>query len=395
LTATMMNESTKKLSIEDISNELAKLGASYSWSSGDAYTILNIRSLSKNADKAIKLAINSLLEPKFDESDFLRNKNNVIQNLKQSKKQPSRTASEVFNKLLYGTNNSFAYSSSGTEKTVPGITLDDVVDFYTANYSPKIASIVAVSDLGKTELVKLLAPLNQWAGGDVLTPAIKPFPVINGQTVYFLDQPGAPQSEIRIGQRALAYDAKGEYFKAGIMNYMLGGAFNSRINLNLREDKGYTYGARSFFNGNELYGYYRAGAGVRADSTADSLNEFMKEMNEYRNNGITDNELKFTKSAIGQSDARAYETPSQKLGFLSRMMTYDLDPSFVDEQANILKKIDVAEINDLAKKYLNTDEMVTVIVGDKKKYMSEIKGLGYSVIEIDADGAAIDINNTN
>jgi zinc protease len=176
---------------------------------------------------------------------------------------------------------------------------------------------------------------------------------------------------------------------------MLGGAFNSRINLNLREDKGYTYGARSFFNGNELFGYYRAGAGVRADSTAASLNEFMKEMNEYRNNGITDSELKFTKSAIGQSDARAYETPSQKLGFLSRMMTYGLDPSFVDEQANILKKIDVVEINDLAKKYLNTNEMITVIVGDKKKYMSEIKGLGYSVIEINADGAAIDINNTN
>ena len=157
---------------------------------------------------------------------------------------------------------------------------------------------------------------------------LSPFPAINGQTIYFVDQPGAPQSEIRIGQRALAYDAKGEYFKAGIMNYMLGGAFNSRINLNLREDKGYTYGARSFFNGNEFYGYYRAGAGVRADSTAASLNEFMKEMNKYRNNGITDSELKFTKSAIGQSDARAYETPSQKLGFLSRMMTYGLDPFF-------------------------------------------------------------------
>ena len=395
LTATMMNESTKQLSIENISNELAKLGASYSWSSGDTYTILNIRSLSKNADQTIKLAINSLLEPKFDEKDFLRNKNNVIQNLKQSKKQPSTTASEVFNKLLYGTNNSFSYSSSGTEKTVPSITLDDVVNFYTANYSPKIASIIAVSNLEKTELVKLLAPLNQWVGGDVPKPEIKPFPTIKGKAVYFVDQPGAPQSEIRIGQRALAYDAKGEYFRSGIMNYMLGGAFNSRINLNLREDKGYTYGARSFFNGNEHYGYYRAGAGVRADSTAASLNEFMKEMNEYRNNGITDSELKFTKSAIGQSDARAYETPSQKLGFLSRMMTYDLDPSFVDEQANILKKIDVVEINDLARKYLNTDEMITVIVGDKKKYMSEIKNLGYSVIEIDADGAAIDINKTN
>lgn len=395
LTASMMNESTNNESIEDISNQLAKLGASYSWSAGDTYTFLNIRSLSKNVDQTIKLAINSLLEPKFDREDFLRVKNNVLQNLKQSKKQPSRTASEVFNKLLYGSNNSFAYSTSGTENTLKNLTLDDVVNFYATNYSPKIASIVAVSDLKETELTKLLSPLNKWVGGDVPKPEIQPFPPIKGNTIYFIDQPEAPQSEIRIGNRALAYDANGEYFKAGIMNYMLGGAFNSRINLNLREDKGYTYGARSFFNGNEFYGYYRASAGVRADSTAESVVEFMKEINEYRDKGISDNELKFTKSAIGQSDARAYETPSQKLSFLSRMMTYDLETSFVDDQAKTLKEIDISEINALAKKYLNTDDMITVIVGDKNKYMSEIKDLGYSVIEINADGVMINSHKTN
>jgi len=156
------------------------------------------------------------------------------------------------------------------------------------------------------------------------------------------------------------------------MNYPLGGAFNSRINLNLREDKGYTYGARSFFSGGETRGWYRAGAGVRADTTAASITEFVNEIQGYYEGGITAEELEFTKSAIGQRDARSYETPGQKLGFLGRMMTYDLEPSFVDEQAEILQGMTKANIDALAKKHLNLDEMIMVVVGDKSKYMGEM-----------------------
>jgi len=123
------------------------------------------------------------------------------------------------------------------------------------------------------------------------------------------------------------------------MNYPLGGAFNSRINLNLREDKGYSYGARSFFNGNENGGWYRAGAAVRADSTAASITEFVNEINGFYKDGATEEELAFTKSSLGQSDARAYETPRQKMGFLSRMATYGLKASHVDEQNDILSKM--------------------------------------------------------
>ena len=234
---------------------------------------------------------------------------------------------------------------------------------------------------------KVIAPLAKWEATPVAPMEAKPFPELGGTKIYFIDKPGAAQSEIRIGKRALPFDATGEYYRAGLMNYPLGGAFNSRINLNLREDKGYTYGARSFFSAStEPRGYYRASAGVRSDSTAASITEFVNEITAYHKDGITDTELGFTKSAIGQRDARAYETPRQKLGFLSNMMTYDLSPSFVDEQNKILQNITKEEIDALAAKHLNIDEMIMVVVGDKAAVMDDVKALGYPVVELDADG---------
>jgi len=188
---------------------------------------------------------------------------------------------------MYGTDNPTAFANTGTEETVENITLDDVKTFYANHYSPKIASIIAVSDLNESAMKKALAPLSDWAGDDVATATRKAYPELSGGTIYFVDKPDAAQSEIRIGKRALPYDATGDYYKANVMNYPLGGAFNSRINLNLREDKGYSYGARSFFNGNENGGWYRAGAAVRADSTAASITEFVNEVQGFfYKNGI-------------------------------------------------------------------------------------------------------------
>jgi zinc protease len=267
--------------------------------------------------------------------------------------------------------------------------LEDVVAFYEAHYSPKIASVVAVSDLDEAAMKKALAPLADWTGVDVPTAEVAAYPELAGGTLFFVDKPGAAQSEIRIGKRALPYDATGEYFKANVMNYPLGGAFNSRINLNLREDKGYTYGARSFFNGNEKGGWYRAGAGVRADATAASIVEFVNEIQGYFENGATEDELAFTKSSLGQSDARAYETPRQKLGFLSRMATYGLKTDHVYKQAEILDGMTKADMDALAASQLNLDDMIMIVVGDKAKVYDEVAALGYDMVEIDADGNPI------
>jgi len=234
-----------------------------------------------------------------------------------------------------------------------------------------------------------LSELSDWEAKPVAEASDKAFPDLGDPTIYFIDKPDAAQSEIRIGKRALPYDATGEFYRASLMNYPLGGAFNSRINLNLREDKGFTYGARSFFDGENTRGYYRAGAGVKTDSTAASITEFLKEIQGYHDNGITDEELAFTKSAIGQRDARAYETPGQKLGFLGRMMTYDLEPDFVDKQSDILQNISKAEIDVLASELINPDDMIIVVVGDKAKIMDDLESLDLPIVELDEDGNSL------
>ncbi len=386
LTAGLLNEATTERTGEELSNALDKLGSSVSFSAGDTFSTMRIRTLTQNLDATVAIAMEKLLKPKFDPTDFERDKANTLQNIKASKKQASATASNLFNKMMYGSDNPTAYADSGTEETVAAITLDDVKAFYASHYSPKIASIIAVSDLNEIAMKKALAPLADWEGGDVPSAAMKPYPQLETGTLYFVDKPDAAQSEIRIGKRALPYDATGEYYKANVMNYPLGGAFNSRINLNLREDKGYTYGARSFFNGDENGGWYRAGAGVRADATAASIVEFVNEIKGYHEDGATAEEIAFTQSSLGQSDARAYETPRQKLGFLSRMATYGLKADHVDEQADILAKMTKADFDTLAKTHLDLNDMIMVVVGDKAKVYDEVAALGYKMVEIDADG---------
>ncbi len=391
LTASMLDEGTTESSAEDLANRLEKLGSSVSVSSGDTYTSMRIRSLTENIDETMDVAMEKLFKPKFDESAFTRVQANTIQGIKASKKQASGVATETFNRRIFGDNNAFTFSNSGTENSVAGLTLEDVKQFYADHYSASIASVIAVSDMGQDKMQSVIAPLSEWEAKPVADMGAKAFPDLGGTKIYFIDKPGAAQSEIRIGKRALPFDATGEFYRAGLMNYPLGGAFNSRINLNLREDKGYTYGARSFFSAStEPRGFFRASAGVRSDSTAASITEFVNEITAYHKDGITPEELSFTKSAIGQRDARAYETPNQKLGFLSNMITYDLSPSFVDEQNSILQNITKAEIDALAAKHLNIDDMIMVVVGDKAVVMDDVKALGYPIVTLDENGNPVE-----
>jgi zinc protease len=211
-------------------------------------------------------------------------------------------------------------------------------------------------------------------------------PNIDKTKIYFVNKDKAPQSEIRIGYMAMPYDATGEFYKSNIMNYVLGGSFNSHINMNLREEKGWTYGARSNFSGNKYVGPFTANAGVRGNATDSSVIEFMKEIRNYADKGVTKDELQFTKNSMGQSDALKYETAQQRAGFIKRILDYKLDKSYVDKQNEILKAITVDEVNTLAKKHLPVDKMVILVVGDKAKTFEGLSKLGYEVIELDTDG---------
>lgn len=389
LTARLMDESTENYSSEAISAALEKLGSSINISSDNEYITVTVQSLVKNLDATLKLTEEKLLRPKFAQEDFDRLKNQQLQEIGNQNTQPVVIANKVYGKLLYGSNSIMSVYYTGTTETVNNITLDDVKNFYRQYVSPSVTSMVIVGDIDQKSIVPKLAFTRNWKGVPVSIPADPAAPPIDKTRIYLVDKENAPQSEIRIGYMALPYDVLGEFYKAGLMNYTLGGMFNSHINLNLREDKGYTYGARSAFNGSKFAGPFTASAGVRGNVTDSSVIEFVKEISNYRSTGIAPAELTFMKTSLGQQDARNYETPVQKAGFLRRIVEYNLSKDFIRKQNDILKNITKAEIDALAKKYLPIDNMYIVVVGDKKSVKPGLEKLGYELVELDKEGNRI------
>jgi len=391
LTAALMNESTQNYSSEEISEELRLVASSISVSGGRSETVVGVSTLSKNLTRTMELLEEILYRPAFTEDDFNRVKQQQLESIRASYQNPAAVASQIYSRLLFGDEHIYSVPTSGLEETVSRITVEDVRNFYETYMSPEITEVVVVGDISEEEALSSLAFLNNWEIKNVEIPDL-PEPKPGDYTkVYLMDKVGAPQSEIRIGYVSdMTYDATGEYFKTSLMNYSLGGAFNSRINLNLREDKGWTYGARSGFSGNDRGSQFTASAGIKASATDSAVVEFIKEIKGFQDNGITDDELNFMRNSIGQRDARRYETPFQKAGFLGNIIRYDLDGSYVDRQAEIIQSITREEINALARKYLNTDNAYILVVGDGASNRDKLKALGYEVVDVTEKGDIIE-----
>jgi len=307
------------------------------------------------------------------------------------KSQPAAIASDVFAKLNYGSNNILGISENGTEETVKNITLKDIQDYYN-NYMTSIGSkVVVVGDIKENELLPHLAFLEQLPRKKITLPKPDATPVVDKTKVYLVDVPKGAQTEFRIGYATgLKYDATGDYYKAYLMNFPLGGGFNSRLNLNLREEKGWTYGASSRFIGDEYSGEYQFSSGIRASATDSALAETMKEIRKYAQNGPTDEEVAFMKNAVGQSDALRYETGFQKAIFIRRILDYNLPANYTEQQQKILKSMTRQQLASYSGKYLKPEKMNILLVGDKAKIIDSIKKLGYDVVELDTDGNKID-----
>ncbi|WP_231295813.1 pitrilysin family protein [Colwellia sp. PAMC 21821] len=379
LLAAMLNESTTKRSAEDMSKALQKLGSSVGIAAGNDYLAININALTKHIDATLDLVYEKITEPAFLPSEFDRNKSNAIQGAINGKKDAGYLASNAYRQLLHA-DNIAATSSAGSEASLANIQLADIKALYQQQIKAKGSEIILVSDLDKVKVLKSLSIFKALTGeGKEL---ILNLPESNAKrgVIYLVNKDNAAQSAIRIGKRSLTQDVTGEYYRAYLMNFPLGGAFNSRINLNLREDKGYTYGARSYFYGDKFSGTYTASAEVRADVTDKSIVEFVEEIKRYAEQGITDEELAFMRNAINQKDALKYETPGRKLGFLAQILEHNLTADFVKERNDIVANISKAEINALAKKHLNLSEMLMVVVGDAKTLKPQLQALGYQVI---------------
>ncbi len=378
LTASLLNEGTKNYTTEQISAELQKLGSSIDFSAGKNATTIQVTSLKKNLDATLKILEEKLLNPGFNAEDFKLIKKRYKESVKNDETSPNSMANKAFSYALYGN------SVLGLEpsiKSIENVELDDVKNYYNQFYSPSVTNMVIVGDIDEKEIMPKLNFLTKWQAKEVkIQPIPEPAPSTEPQ-FYVFNKYGAPSSVITMGYPSLKFDATGDYFKNRIVNFAFGGAFNSRLNLNLREDKGYTYGIRSGFSGGKYNGTFFISSSVKRPATALSLAEIIKEFTNYQNNGITDKELAFTKNALLNEEALKYEAPYQKASFLSNIVRYNLDKNFTAEQNKILKNITKDEVNAQIKKYFDVNKLTTVVVGDK------------AYIEATLDKASKDANN--
>ena len=390
--ASMMNEDTKNYTAEQMTVELQKLGSSINVNSSTDKIIFNIQCLKKNLDKTLALLQERMFNSKFTEDAFRRNQKQILESFKVMRSRPSTVASEVIAKINYGPHNILGMSENGTESSVKNITLNDIQDYYDNNMTTEGMKVVIVGDVKQAEILPRLAFLNKLPNKKIDLPKVAATPLPADQAkIYLVDVPKAAQTEFRVGYNTgLKYDATGEFYKAGLMNFAIGGGFNGRLNLNLREDKGWTYGARSSFNGDEYGGDFVFSSGIRADATDSALSEVVKELKNYSENGITEEELEFMKNAIGQRDALRYETGFQKAGFIRNILDYDLPANYTEVEQKILKNMTKKDIDALAKKYIAVNKLNMLLVGDKEKILPGLQKLGYPIVELDVNGTPIE-----
>ncbi len=392
ITAKMLNEATETYTSEQMSSELDKLGASISFSAGADAMQVFLDAPTKNLDKALNLLAEKILRPKFDIKDFERIVKQSTEQNKIQQSQPAFIANNVFNKTLYGNDNIKATPVSGYNETLSKLTLADVTDFYAKSVVPNLAKLVVVGNVDQKEIMPKLQFLDQWKPRKTALPKAKEGQAIAKTKIYLIDKPKSAQSEIRIGNTtSTAYDATGEYYQSTLMAFPLGGDFNSRVNLNMREDKGWTYGCRAGFSADKDGGVFSGSGGFKVAATDSAVFEFMKEFKNYAEKGITPEELAFMKSAIGQRDALRYESNQQKAGFLANILKYKLPKNYTEKQNKMVQTVTASDINALAKKYVKPEKMSIVVVGDKKVVLAGLQKLGYEVIELDSNGQPLTV----
>jgi zinc protease len=380
LTASLMTEGTTTLTSEQFQSELDKLGSTISFYSSETGTGCYLSCLKENLDPTLILLEGALKTPRFDAADFKRVKKQTLEGIQSNKKNPSVMSDIAYNRILFkGT--LIEESSNGTFKSISKIKLEDVKDYYNKFYSPSVTSLVVSGDITKDEALTKLSFLKSWSLKEVIIPSIGTLPVMPKVQIYLIDKPYAPQSIVTVAQNHIPYDYNGDFFKTNVMYFPLGGNFNSRLTLNIREEHGFAYSPQSAFIGNKHFGSFFWQADVRTNATDSAIREVMKEITNYKAKGVTDEELKFTKSSLLLSDALKYESPNQKANFLNRIVTYNLPQTYVSEQMKIIDQITKEEINATAQKMLHPETMTIIVVGHAYKIRESLNKLGYGKVK--------------
>ena len=295
MVASVLPQGTKNKTPEELEEEIELLGSNINMYAGREEMSVSTSSLSRNFEKTTALLKEIILEPRWDTAEFSMAQNRTKNSIIQAEAQPRSVAGLLFYKLAYGKDHIFGYSTRGTRESIGKITINDLKNFYDKNFSPSVSKIVVAGNVSKEQALAALKPFEtEWKTKDVKWNTYQIPQNPEKSQIYFVDIPGSRQSVIYIGYLALARNDP-NYVKADFVNYRLGGAFTSILNQILREEKGFTYGASSYFQEMRTKAPFIAATSVRSDATFESIKIFRDEMEKYRN-GISENDLQLLKT---------------------------------------------------------------------------------------------------
>jgi len=387
----ILMEGTANKTPEELEEEIELLGASINMFTGRESITISGNTLVRNFEKTMDLVEEILLEPRWDEEELKRIKLSTVNGIKRSAANPNVVARNVSNKLLYGYKHMFAYPTSGTVASVESITMDDLKEFYNKNFSPSVSRFHIVGNINKEQTLAVLSDLEtRWESKEVTIPTYE----MNGDrdkaSLYFVDIPNAKQSVINIGYLSMAR-TNPDYFAATVMNYKLGGSFSGNVNLILREEKGYTYGAFTWFFGTKIKGAFTASSSVRTNTTFESVSIFREEIEKYKE-GISQEDLDFTKNALIKSNARRFETQGSLLRMLQNISNYNLPEDYIAGEEEIINAMTLEQHKALANKYLDASKMGYLVIGDAATQFDKFKNAGFDeVILLDKNAIEVEL----
>jgi predicted Zn-dependent peptidase len=376
LTANMLDEGTKTRTALGIADEVAVLGANLSTGSTWDASNVSMSTLSRNLDPALAVFADVVQNPTFDEKEFARVRDNLLTAISRRKDSPPTVANLAFTRLLYGAKHPFGWPMTGAESSIKQLTPAELRAFFDANYRPNNAALIVAGDTTAAALkTKLEAAFGKWKPKRVPP---RRMPAAAGATpatrIFLIDKAEAPQSSIRVGLIGIER-TNPDYFPVTVMNLILGGGFY-RLDLNLREKQGWTYGARSTVDSRKTPGPFSAGGEFVAPHSADSVAEILKEISAMRDADVTDAELSRAKDQIVKSFPARFATRGNVAAQLAELAVFGLPDSYVTED----------DVRRVARKYVDPSHLTIVVVGDRKTLADPLAKLApVEVRDLDGD----------
>jgi predicted Zn-dependent peptidase len=384
LTAAMLEEGAGSRSALEIADAVDYLGADISAGSASDSTAVRLHVPVARLAEALPIMADVALRPTFPKDELERQRQQRLTSIIQARDDPGTIAAAGFSRLLYGRGHRYGTPQSGTAETIKTFTTDDLRAFYTSTFRPNNAALIAIGDMTADKVMPLFeSSFGTWKPQSSTPPPSEKLPVVEQpatRQIFLIEKPGAPQTQIRIGWIGVPRSTP-DYFPLLVLNTLLGGSFSSRLNLNLREKHGYTYGASSSFDMRSSAGPFSAGAAVQTDKTGEALKEFFKELNAILQ-PVPPDELARAKNYVALRFPSGFETTGDVSRRLEDALVYKLPDDYFSKYVQSIQAVTADEVQRVARKYIQPGRFNVVVVGDRQQIEPQIRAQNLGDIKV-------------